>query len=57
MNARDFFLQVVAVAIGTTIALAIAGVYLKSQLSATAGSGTTLGTLLSLFGSRPAGSS
>lgn len=55
MSARDFFLYTVAVAIGTTIALAIAGLYLKSQLSATAGN-STLGAILSLFGSRPAGS-
>ncbi|MGB7767440.1 MAG: hypothetical protein WBN22_01105 [Verrucomicrobiia bacterium] len=48
MNARDFFLTLFAVAIGTTIALAIAGLYLKSQLSTSAGSGT-LGTILSLF--------
>jgi hypothetical protein len=53
MSTRDFFLTLAAVAIGTTVALAIAGVYVKSQLAASTGSGTTLGTILGLFG-RPA---
>ncbi len=56
MNTRDFLLTLAAVAIGTTIALAIAGVYVKSQLSASAGSGTTLGTILSLFAPKTAAS-
>ena len=55
MKTRDFFLHTVAVAIGTTIALAIAGLYLKSQFSSATGSGSTIGNLLSLF-SRPAAS-
>jgi len=50
LNTRDFFLQTVAVAVGGLIALAIAGVYLKSQLSSATAGNSTIGTLLSLFG-------
>ena len=53
MSTRDFFLTLTAVAIGTTIALAIAGVYLKSQLSASAGGNSTLGTILSFLTPKP----
>ena len=49
MNTRDFALTLLAVTIGTTIALAIAGLYLKQQFAASTSSSTTLGSLLSLF--------
>lgn len=52
MNGKEFVGMVLAVAIGTTIALAIAGVYVQGQLSAASSSNTTLGTILSLFGPR-----
>jgi len=49
MNGRDFTLTAAAVAIGTLIALAIAGLYLKSQLNSATASNTTVGKLLALF--------
>lgn len=55
MSTREFFLYIFAVAIGTTIALAIAGLYVKAQLSAATTGNSTVGALLSLFGSKPAG--
>ena len=55
MNARDFFLTLFAVAIGTLIALAITGVYVKGQLASATAGNSTIGSLLSLFGSKPAG--
>ena len=54
MSIRDFFLTLLAVAIGTTVALAIAGLYVKQQVASSSGSGT-LGAILNLF-SKPAGS-
>ena len=56
MSTRDFFLTLFAVAAGTTIALAIVGVYLKSQFSSATGTGSTIGNFLSLF-SKPSTSS
>ena len=52
MNGKEFVGTLIAVAIGTTIALAIAGIYLQSQLSAASSTNSTLGTILSLFGPR-----
>lgn len=49
MSAKEIIGTAVAVFIGTLLALAIAGVYLKSQLSAATGSGSTIGSLLSIF--------
>jgi hypothetical protein len=48
MTWRDFALTLMAVTIGTTIALAIAGLYLKSQLNSATGTGSTLGKILAL---------
>lgn len=57
MTAKQFLGATLAVAIGTTIALAVAGVYLKQQLSAATAGNSTIGNLLALFGgSKPAGS-
>lgn len=53
MKAHEFILYTLAVAIGTTVALAVAGLYVRSQLTSATGTGTTLGSLLSLF-SKPA---
>jgi hypothetical protein len=52
MNGKEFVGTVLAVAIGTTIALAIAGLYVQSQISAASSSNSTIGTILSLFGPR-----
>lgn len=43
----------IAVAIGTTIALAIAGVYVQNQVNTATAGNTTLGSILSLFGYKP----
>jgi hypothetical protein len=53
MNGKEFVGTVIAVAIGTTIALAIAGMYVQAQLNAAQSSNSTLGTILSLFGPKP----
>ena len=42
-----------AVAIGTTIALAIAGLYVQNQVTAATATSTTIGSILSLFGFKP----
>lgn len=49
MNHKEFIGTTLAVAIGTLVALALAGLYLKSQLSAATSGNSTVGTLLSLF--------
>lgn len=55
MSARDFFLILFAIAIGSLVALIAWTLIVKSQLSSSlTSSGGTLGTLLSLFGSKPA---
>lgn len=54
MTTRDFFLTLFAVAIGTTIALAVAGVYVKSQVSSSL-TNNPIANLFTLFGSKPAG--
>jgi hypothetical protein len=57
MSTRDFFLIIFAVAIGSLVGLIAWTLIVKSQLSSTlASSGGTLGTILSLFGSKPAAS-
>lgn len=56
MNARDFFLILIAVAGGAFIALIIWTLIVKQQLSSTVTGNSTLGAILSLFGSRPAAS-
>jgi hypothetical protein len=45
----DFLLITLAVAIGTIIALGVAGIYLKQQVSSASSGNTTLGAILSLF--------
>jgi len=52
MNTRDFFLIIFAIAIGALISLIAWTLIVKSQLSSTVGTNSTLGTILSLFGSR-----
>lgn len=52
MNGKEFVGMVLAVAIGTTIALVIAGLYVQSQVTAATAGNSTLGTILSLFGPR-----
>jgi hypothetical protein len=49
MNARQFILLIVAIATGSTIALGIAGLYLKSQINSATSGSSTIGSLLSLF--------
>jgi hypothetical protein len=56
MNGKEFVGTVIAVAIGTTLALAIAGMYVQSQLNAAQSSNSTLGTILSLFAPKPVSS-
>lgn len=56
MSPRSFILHTLAIAVGTLAALAIAGLYVKSQLSSATSGNSTVGTLLSLFGSKPAAS-
>ncbi|HEX3626700.1 MAG TPA: hypothetical protein VH280_14905 [Verrucomicrobiae bacterium] len=53
MSAKLFIGTALAVAIGTLIALAIAGVYAKQQLATATTGSTTLGSVLSLFGYKP----
>lgn len=57
MSPRSFFLHTIAVAVGTLAALAISGLYVKSQLSSATSGNSTIGTILSLFGPKPAASS
>ena len=54
MNAKEFLLTTVAVMIGTTIALAIAGLYVKSQITTATSGSSTISSLLSLVGIAPA---
>lgn len=53
MSAKLFIGTTLAVLIGTTIALAIAGMYAKTQLTAATTGNSTLGSVLSLFGYKP----
>lgn len=53
MSAKLFIGTTLAVAIGATIALAIAGLYVQNQVTAETASNTTLGSILSLFGYKP----
>lgn len=50
MNAKTFLLLVIAIIIGATVALGIAGLYLKTQVTAATSGNSTIGSLLSLFG-------
>jgi hypothetical protein len=50
MDGKQFFGTLLAVAIGTLIALAIAGMYVQAQVSAATAGSSTLGTILSFFG-------
>ncbi|MGH8023186.1 MAG: hypothetical protein ACRED1_06375 [Limisphaerales bacterium] len=49
MKIGEFILMTLAVAIGTLAALAIAGLYVKSQFSSASSGGSTINTILSLF--------
>lgn len=49
MKIGEFILYTLAVTIGVTLALAIAGEYAKTQISAATAGNTTFGRLLSLF--------
>lgn len=49
MNARQFFLLVAAIAIGATIALGIAGLYLKNTVTTATSGNTLFGSILALF--------
>lgn len=55
MSHKQFIGSIIAVAIGTLIALAVAGLYVKSQLASATSGNSTIGTLLSLFSKAPAG--
>ena len=54
MNTRDFILTLLAVAIGAFIALIAWTLIVKSQVSSSLTTNSTLGTILSLFGPTPA---
>jgi len=54
MSTRDFFLILMAIAIGSLVALIAWTLIVKSQLSSSVSSNSTLGTILSLFGTKPA---
>ena len=49
MSGKDFVLTTLAVAIGGLIALAIAGVFVKQQVSQATAGNSTLGKILNLF--------
>jgi hypothetical protein len=57
MKSRDFFLLIFAVALGSLAALLVWTLIVKSQLTASLGSNSTLNTVLSLFGSNATPSS
>lgn len=50
MNGKTFLMLIIAIAIGATVALAIAGLYLKTQVTAATSGSSTLGSILSLVG-------
>jgi hypothetical protein len=50
MSGKLFIGTTLAVAIGTLIALAIAGLYVQNTVTAATTTNTTLGSILSLFG-------
>ncbi|HXC34273.1 MAG TPA: hypothetical protein VNV43_00245 [Candidatus Acidoferrales bacterium] len=50
MKIGEFILTTLAVALGATIALAVAGLYAKQQLSAATATNSTLGNVLAAVG-------
>jgi uncharacterized membrane protein len=54
MKPSEFFLLIMAVAIGAFLALIVWTLIVKSQISATVAGNSTVNTLLSLFGSKAA---